>query len=1005
MDVVIAESTDASNTSSPMYYAEKIYFKENNEYVAPTTITIPDDIEEIKDFTFAYFNQINEFIFSGNTKKIGIGAFTGANGFSSITLTGVEEIDNAAFYNATNLESITFDNTLRIIGASTFYYCTSLDNVVIPEGTKTIYDGAFNYCTSLKNISIPNSIESFGQYMFERCNQLEYHEIDGNLYLGNENNKKLILVALINEELTEYVVEENTKLLLSSAFEYAPNITDLTIHENVIFMGFNVLRSLSNLERLELPLINSDTYQTNTLNSYTSNLENLKYLKINKCKVLSSNTLELAFNVEELILPNDIKQIGSSALSGFNNLKSLTIPYISYTYDASPSSLNYLFNGYIPESLKSLSITNSLYISSSLLSECNEFDTLMLPDNLMRISFSGYQECTLPYTEYKNGMYLGSESNPYLLFLGLINNEVTSLELHSDTNVIFTHLLDLCPDLEYTTFKGIKYMGSGDNLFQFAVERVSDNISDVEIHDNTKVIYENVLSAHTSVTIPSGIEQIIISSYNQKVIGSLYYKGTLEDWMNLNFYNYYENPMFYSEDFYYTEKNNYILLDELVIPSNVTSINDYQFVGANISKLTIHENVNYIGESAFYNCNNLQEANINSKIDYLPKNIFENCTSLNTLRLSNTIKQFNDGAFTETNINNVYYEGDVNDWLEISFDSITSTPVSEYTYVLFKNNDTYEELHEVTIKGNVEVGDYQFYNFKNLNEVTFEFGVTAIGYNAFENTQIKELYIPDSVTFIGSGAFKNCPLTEINLPFLGESVDDSDNAIVYHLFDIIPTSTTDIYIPIQKAIIRNGHIGKYAFFRCINLIDLTIPDVTSIGDYAFAYCYYMKEFDLPKSLNSIGEYAFSDCNAFNTITLPKTLNYIGKDAFVNDWFENIYFEDTIQKWFNISFSSERSNPKYGSDNIYFLTDGTYQKTPSKLILSNTVTYVGDYQLINFDDITELVIHENVNYIGKHFLQKCDNITKITTPFLGSSIYDSSDNSSVHYFYNVYVDSF
>ena len=36
---------------------------------------------------------------------------------------------------------------------------------------------------------------------------------------------------------------------------------------------------------------------------------------------------------------------------------------------------------------------------------------------------------------------------------------------------------------------------------------------------------------------------------------------------------------------------------------------------------------------------------------------------------------------------------------------------------------------------------------------------------------------------------------------------------------------------------QNYEINHYAFYECINLISITIPDsVTSIGEYAFLYC-------------------------------------------------------------------------------------------------------------------------------------------------------------------------
>ena len=1005
MDIVIEETTSAFNTSSPMAYASNIYFKENNEYVHPTVITIPEDVTEIKPFTFSYFKQITEYIFHENVEKIGIGSFAGASGFNSINLVGVKIIDNAAFYNVTSLENITFSNDLKIINPSAFNSCSSLDNVIIPDGVEAIFDGAFNRCTNLKKISIPDSIKTLGHYVFDYCNNLEYYQEDNALYLGNENNKKLVLVSLVDDEILDYEVDSNTKILLNGAFYGSPNIKNLKIHENVIHIEYFTLRPLEKLISLELPLLSSDAYSTCRLSDYADNLENLEYLKITKCESLSSGSLSLASNVKELILPNDIRQIGYNALEGFSNLEALTIPYISYEYDDAPSDLDYLFNGLIPQKLKKLNLTNSIYIASTLFAQCHNFEELTVPDNLRRVQFTGYTDCDLPYTEYENGMYIGSSSNPYQLFVGLVDKTATSVTLHNDTKVIFNHSLRLCDFIEYTIYREVKYVGSEDNLFEYAVGRINDNLTDIYLHEDTKVVYENVISYQSSVTLPKGIKQVVIFDHYLKDIDSLYYSGSIYDWMEIDFYGYRENPMYYSKNFYYLDGSEYKLLEELVIPEDVTEIKDYQFVSSNIIKLDIHENVTSIGVGAFKNCINLQELNLHMKEGTINESAFEDCGNIQTLVLESGPKVFKSGVFNETNVFEIIYMGDVSDWLEITFDSITSTPVSDYSTVMFNDGENNILLESVEIKGNIEVGDYQFYNFRNLNSISVEYGVTEIGELSFANTNITNLSIPDSVEYIGYGAFSGCNLFEVNLPFLGESINDIDNANIYHLIGKKPDSTLSESLSINKAVIRGGYIGAYAFYRCVDLREVNIPNVSNIGDYAFSYCYYLEDIVLPNKLYSIGRYAFSDCNAITNITLPGSLRYVGEDAFNNDSFANIYFKDSIQKWFNISFESERSNPKYISENIYFYTNGNYEKLSEKLVVDSSITSIGAYQLVNFDEIKELYIHDDVEYIGEAFLTKCDNIEKITTPFLGAYIDQQSDYNSVHYFYNHFLDFF
>ena len=55
--------------------------------------------------------------------------------------------------------------------------------------------------------------------------------------------------------------------------------------------------------------------------------------------------------------------------------------------------------------------------------------------------------------------------------------------------------------------------------------------------------------------------------------------------------------------------------------------------------------------------------------------------------------------------------------------------------------------------------------------------------------------------------------------------------------------------------------------------------VTSIGDYAFCYCFDLTSVTIPRSVTSIGKWAFSGCNGLTSITIPKSVTSIGDDPF------------------------------------------------------------------------------------------------------------------------------
>ena len=77
-------------------------------------------------------------------------------------------------------------------------------------------------------------------------------------------------------------------------------------------------------------------------------------------------------------------------------------------------------------------------------------------------------------------------------------------------------------------------------------------------------------------------------------------------------------------------------------------------------------------------------------------------------------------------------------------------------------------------------------------------------------------------------------------------------------------------------------IGDYAFYRCIHLTSVTIPNsVTSIGEYSFGLCIDLKSIEIPDSVTSIGWGAFDSCIHLTSVTIPNSVTSIGEYVFYN----------------------------------------------------------------------------------------------------------------------------
>ena len=79
---------------------------------------------------------------------------------------------------------------------------------------------------------------------------------------------------------------------------------------------------------------------------------------------------------------------------------------------------------------------------------------------------------------------------------------------------------------------------------------------------------------------------------------------------------------------------------------------------------------------------------------------------------------------------------------------------------------------------------------------------------------------------------------------------------------VIPEEVT-----FETHILKVTKIGDKAFGNCYyDLTSITIPNsVTSIGNYAFLYCYGLTSITIPNSVTSIGEGAFEGCENLSSV--------------------------------------------------------------------------------------------------------------------------------------------
>jgi len=152
----------------------------------------------------------------------------------------VVSIGDYAFYGCTNLESFTIPNSISSIGNTAFGHCSGLVSIIIPNSVSTIGEGSFEYCTSLVSISIPQFVTDIPKRAFYQCTSLRTVSFPNNLIsIGND-------AFQANHSLNELVLPATITSIGSYAFGFCENLSFISIRattppyiQNNTFMQIN----------------------------------------------------------------------------------------------------------------------------------------------------------------------------------------------------------------------------------------------------------------------------------------------------------------------------------------------------------------------------------------------------------------------------------------------------------------------------------------------------------------------------------------------------------------------------------------------------------------------------------------------------------------------------------------------------------------------------------------------------------------------------------------------
>ena len=148
-------------------------------------------------------------------------------------------------------------------------------------------------------------------------------------------------------------------------------------------------------------------------------------------------------------------------------------------------------------------------------------------------------------------------------------------------------------------------------------------------------------------------------------------------------------------------------------------------------------------------------------------------------------------------------------------------------------------------------------------------------------------------------------------------------------------------------------IGAHAF-DSLGLTNVSIPNsVTSIGDYAFSYCYSLTNVAFPPGLTNIGNGAFWNCGIISAV-LPEGITEIAPSTFGRSYLRNIVIPNSVTNIGDSAF--------YGCSELGIVTIPDSVKHIGWLAFGNSVigTVIVGSGVTSIDDL--VFWHASVNRI-------------------------------------------
>ena len=620
--------------------------------------------------------------------NIGEYAFYNCSNLSSVTIPdGVKSIGNYAFSGCSKQQTITIPNSMTSIGKYAFQSCRGLTSITIPDGVTSIEEGTFDDCTSLKNVYMGNSVTSIGYDAFGGCSKLTSITIPGSVTsigdLAFADCNLYNVISLITDpfEIGEDVFDSSvstscTLFVLKGTKEKYQSTPTWNKFQSVvetvygidgIFYNLNAETSEAEVtNRLGGVISGTRSYSGNVSVPPTVTYDGVEY----NVTSIGKNAFYGSVDLTSVSIPSSVTSIGEAAFRGCGSLTSVTIPNgVTSIGNSAFSNCGKLTSVTIPNSVKS--IGGSAFRSCNALTSVTSWivDPFEISEDVFYANGSTFTSATL---------YVPKGSKEKYIATAAWNKFQTIEELIPFIDGIYYNLFPETNEATVTNRKGGdssgggSYSGSVDipstitydgeeytvtNIGEYAFVYCRD-LTSVTIPDGVKSIGEDAFSSCSkleTITIPDGVTSLGNGAFQFcRKLKTITIPNSVTSIGESAFMECYDLTSVTIPDGV-TIIDNYTFYDcqsltSITIPAKVTSIGEFAFVFSGLTSVTIPEGVTSIEEGAFGNCQSLTSVTIPNSVKSIGEEAFYGCSKLTSVTsLITEPFAINENVFSDDN--------------------------------------------------------------------------------------------------------------------------------------------------------------------------------------------------------------------------------------------------------------------------------------------------------------------------------------------------------------------